>query len=161
MKILTLEEFKQCPEGALFSLYTPYALGQLMIKGEDWKAPEKIMVSHVDQGIKHDSVEDAQAMLDDALICGESLEMDFYAERELQIKPEHKFAVWEARDIMSLINRLAPELPETLVKQRDLLARSKAALEAWKARYGIISPLYVPPGGDVDLLKHIEAELQG
>lgn len=162
MKILKLEHFRELPAGALFSLYTPFAFGNLLIKSNDPELPlgEAFRASHISDAIAHTSTEDAQKRLDDALLFGESFGMDFGMEYEHPTDAEQLFAVWEVQDVMALVNRLAPDLTQTLLRQHMLLKRAAAALKHWHASHGIISPLYIPPGGDVDLPGDIAKELE-
>lgn len=160
MKILKLEHFREIPAGALFSLYTPFAFGPMFIKGsEPDEGVEAIHANHITDGIAHDSLEDAERRLNDAQYYGESFAMDFEKEYEHPVPFDQLFAVWEVKDVMALINRLGPDLSETLVRQHALLQRANMALKAWHKQHGIISPLYIPPGGDVDLPGDIAKEL--
>jgi hypothetical protein len=160
VKILNLTDFNQCPAGALFSLYTPFAFGPPMIKGETSAEPNTVIASHIHDGIQHESAEDAQEKLHGALTYGDTLGMDFDKQYGHTVEPEQMFAVWEANDLMALINRVVPDLPETLFKQKALLYRSRVALAAWQKQHGIISALYIPPGGDFELQAVLEKELE-
>lgn len=163
MKLINLKDFNECPAGAVFSQYTPFAFGPLYIKGHSPLTSEQpcFYAHHLSDGIAFTSREDIETRLTEALQDGNSVDMSFDMECWHACDADAWFAVWEAKDIVALVNWIAGDLTDTMKRQHALLKRAKAALDAWHKNYGIISALYVPPGGDVDLIKDIAEELKG
>jgi hypothetical protein len=105
MKIVNRKEFLSLPSGVVYAKFEPCIFGDLAIKGEtigdnDWAFQDFLEVKAENSG------EHAEILFD-AFENGTSFELDLQCMgRDGLFKQEEHFAVFEQRDVISLIQRL-------------------------------------------------------
>lgn len=105
MKIINLEEFRKCPIGTVFSKYEPCIFNGLMIKGDTWETD--FIYQDLIGNIECIDSGDFGNKLDEALMTGKSLTMDFDCmQRDGLFEKEQLFAIYEEKDVESFINAL-------------------------------------------------------
>lgn len=116
MRIIDRQTFLSLPPGVLFSKYTPMNFGDICIKGETYYATDGHGIDFSYQQIVDSVACSGSAELWDILLAaqerGVPFEMDFDSEgRDGMFAPDQLFAVWEKRDVESLVARLQRLLP--------------------------------------------------
>ena len=107
MRIVKREEFMKMPANTVFSKVAPWFIDELMIKGDTSCTGVDFYYQSIQDAIKSDSSEDFFHRLEDSQLTGRELEMDFnYEGRDGLFDKDQMFAVWSARDVRSLIDRL-------------------------------------------------------
>jgi hypothetical protein len=105
MKILNKIEFLALPEGVLYSEYSPCCFRDIFIKGDTW-GNDYLYIDLVGN-VKADSSEDEIEILDNELINGGHVNLDFETfSRDGSFDDDQLYAVYEKKDISELINKL-------------------------------------------------------
>lgn len=105
MKIVNRKEFLKLPAGVIYTKFEPCIFGDIAIKGEtigdsDWAFQDFLEVK------AHDSGEYSEILFD-AFENGTSFDLDLECMgRDGLFDQEEHFAVFEQRDVVSLIERL-------------------------------------------------------
>lgn len=111
MKIIDRATFLSMPEGTVYAKYVPMLFGDLMIKGET--IPGDFYFQQIVDAIDSESSNDWADKLIDSQENGTSLAMDFHCEgRDGFYDEDQLFAVFEPRDVRSLIERLQEALTD-------------------------------------------------
>ena len=106
MKIVDREAFLKLPAGTVYQTYEPCIFGHLCIKGnsllgKDWYTVD---TSCCVECLSYDEMPD---ILEKAFRDGSSVDLDLDIEsRDGMYNLDQLFAVWEAKDVSALIERL-------------------------------------------------------
>lgn len=111
MRIVDRKAFLAMPAGTVYAKYQPSVFEGLCIKGDtlfdsEGKAIDWFYQQIVDSIQAYDSGEWGQ-LLDESQETGKELEMNFHFEgRDGCFEDDQLFAVWSARDVLKLVDRL-------------------------------------------------------
>lgn len=105
MKIIDRKTFLAMPEGTLFAKYEPCNFGDLQIKGDSLH--NDFFTQELSGAIEHNNGMDFSDKLFDAAANGTSLPVDLQCQgRDGLFDDDQLFAVWEAKDVEQLIERI-------------------------------------------------------
>ncbi len=106
MRIVNRKEFLAMPEGVLYSKYQPCFFGELAIKG-DSIGDNDFYYQDIAGAIKSNNSGEWADILFDAQESGESFDIDLDCEgRDGMFEQDELYAVWEQKDVLTLIDRL-------------------------------------------------------
>ena len=117
MKIIDRKTYMALPENTLFSKWEPYVFGKLMIKGKSCE--HDFLTQEIASAVKCNDSGEFADLCDDAARTGESMALDLDCMgRDGCFDESQMFAVWEAEDVLSLIERLKACVPNALAEAR-------------------------------------------
>jgi len=118
MKIVDRKKFMALPENTLFSKWEPCVFGELTIKGESWE--HDFLTQEIASAVKCNDSGEFADLCEDAARTGESISLDLDCMgRDGCFDEGQMFAVWEAEDVLSLIERLKACVPNATAHVRD------------------------------------------
>ena len=105
MKIVNRKTFLEMPSNTLFSKWSPCWFDDLTIKGES--LGQDFLVQEIASAVKCNDSGEFADLCDDAARTGESVALDLDCMgRDGCFDESQFFAVWEAQDVIALIERL-------------------------------------------------------
>ena len=111
MKIVNREQFMQLPAGTLYSLYTPFVMNGLYLRGETFAACDFLQMNLIGQ--LSDVGGDFETACD-RMEAGESVPVEFRDyERDGMFDNLQQFAVYENKDIRAMIGVLMQAVEAT------------------------------------------------
>lgn len=111
MRIVDRNTFMALPENTLFSNWEPCVFGELSIKGESLE--QDFLAQEIASAVKCNNSGEFVDLCDDAARTGKSIALDLDCMgRDGCFDDGQIFAVWEAEDVMALIERLKACVPD-------------------------------------------------
>lgn len=118
MRIVNRATFLQLPHETVFAKYQPQSFGDLLIKGETHG--NDFLYQSINDAIMCNDSDELYDLLDDAEKGNSSLDMDFDCQaRDGLFEENQLFAVWDRRDVESLITRLQSTLTQARTAEGD------------------------------------------
>ena len=113
MKIVDRKTFMSLPAGTVFSKYEPVSLfGTLCVKGDSLSSD--FYYQDITGPVDASSAGECHEVMLAAEVSGESIPLDFHCEcRDGLFDYQQMFAVWEATDVLGLIDRLHESMKES------------------------------------------------
>jgi len=110
MKIVDRKTFMALPENTLFSKWEPCVFGELTIKGESWE--HDFLTQDITSAVKCNGSDEFGDLCDQAASTRVSIALDLHCMgRDGCFDENQLFAVWEAQDVVALIERLRACVP--------------------------------------------------
>ena len=129
MRIVDRKTFLALPQHTLFSKWVPCAFDALRIKGKSLE--DDFFEQQIEDAVMCNDSEEFADLCDIAANTGESIDLDFDCQgRDGCHDPDQMFAVWEAADVLALIERLGECVPQSrLTENTDITTRQTPTKE--------------------------------
>jgi hypothetical protein len=106
MKIVNLKTFLAYPDGVVFAEFTPCILGDIEVRGQVWMNDKLSSCAYQHFGLF--DTEDSLASVD----CETEVVTDYYFRRGPGLNVDQLFAVFDKKDLTTVIERLQRAVDE-------------------------------------------------